>query len=46
MHNKGFAHLDIKLENMVMSDNFDIKLIDLSFMANFKDLKDKKYNKY
>jgi len=44
MHKKGYAHLDIKLENMVLSDTFDLKLIDLSFMANFNQ--SDKYNKF
>lgn len=29
MHNNGFAHLDIKLENVLLDTNFNLKLADL-----------------
>lgn len=31
MHSKGWAHLDLKLENILIDDNFDLKLTDMGF---------------
>lgn len=31
MHKKGLAHLDVKLENIVMDSNYNAKLIDYAF---------------
>ena len=31
IHHKGFAHLDIKLENMLIGDDFKIKLAAFGF---------------
>jgi hypothetical protein len=33
MHNKGFAHLDIKRENLILDKNFQLKVIDLGMCA-------------
>lgn len=31
LHNSDFAHLDIKLENCLFDDNFNLKLADFGF---------------
>jgi 3-phosphoinositide dependent protein kinase-1 len=31
LHKKGYAHLDIKPENIVIDKNFDLKIADFGF---------------
>ena len=31
MHSAGFVHLDIKIENVLICDNFTLKLADFGF---------------
>ena len=31
LHEKGIAHRDVKLENMLVDENFNIKVCDLGF---------------
>ena len=31
MHTKGYAHCDIKIENILLDDNFGVKLADFGF---------------
>jgi serine/threonine protein kinase len=33
MHQKGIAHRDIKLENILFDENFDLKIADMGFAA-------------
>lgn len=37
MHDKNYAHLDIKLENILLDDYFNIKLSDLGSALNLKE---------
>ena len=34
LHKKGIAHLDIKMENILINDKLDIKIIDFGFAVN------------
>ena len=36
VHCKGFAHRDIKLENLVLDSNYDLKLVDFAFACSLK----------
>ena len=40
LHSHSMAHLDLKLENYVFDDYFNLKLIDLAFCENFETLID------
>ncbi|RZJ37213.1 MAG: hypothetical protein EOO18_06165 [Chryseobacterium sp.] len=33
IHSQGVAHLDLKLENIMLGDSFELKIIDLQFVA-------------
>ncbi len=33
MHKQGYAHRDIKLDNIMFDENFNLKLIDLGFVV-------------
>lgn len=39
LHSKGIAHRDIKLENLLVGEDFKIKLADFSFCTQFKKFK-------
>jgi len=39
LHKNGIAHRDIKLENLLVGEDFNIKLADFSFSARFKKFK-------
>jgi serine/threonine protein kinase len=34
MHIRGFVHLDLKLENILIDKNFTLKLADFGFAIN------------
>ena len=34
MHQAGVCHRDLKLENLVLDDNFNLKLIDFGFACS------------
>jgi serine/threonine protein kinase len=34
MHDKGFAHRDLKIDNVVIDQDYELKLIDLSFVCD------------
>jgi serine/threonine protein kinase len=36
IHSQGFAHRDIKLENLILDNNFQLKLIDFGFSCDVK----------
>ena len=31
IHSHGFSHRDLKLDNMMLDDNYDIKIVDYGF---------------
>lgn len=35
MHNKGYCHLDVKLDNAMLAQNGGIKLVDFGFSSRF-----------
>jgi len=37
MHSKGIAHMDLKAENIVLGEDFNMKLIDFDFAMKLKD---------
>lgn len=37
LHSNGYCHSDIKLENILLDDNFNIKLTDFGFSTNIFD---------
>lgn len=41
MNSKGYSHRDIKLENMILDDTYNLKLVDFGF-ATKEDLSDNK----
>jgi serine/threonine protein kinase len=41
LHNKGYAHLDVKPENMLISSSGHIKLTDFATIRNFKESQEK-----
>lgn len=34
VHEKGFSHWDIKLENILLTSDYEVKLIDFGFCTN------------
>jgi serine/threonine protein kinase len=34
MHQKGIAHLDIKLENLLLDKNYNLKIADFGFSTS------------
>jgi len=38
MHSKGIAHMDVKAENMVLGEDFNLKLIDFDFAMKTTDV--------
>ena len=36
LHSKGYSHRDLKLENILISDNYHLKIIDFGFCTNLK----------
>ena len=42
IHERKIAHLDVKLNNIVVDDNLNIKLIDFEFACHKRDLKRRK----
>lgn len=36
MHSNGFAHRDIKLDNVVLDEDYNAKLIDFGFAENIR----------
>ena len=36
LHSLGLAHMDIKLENFVIGDDFSIKMIDFEMMKELR----------
>lgn len=34
MHSQGWAHLDLKLENLLVTDDMHLKLTDMGFSLN------------
>ena len=36
MHNKGYAHRDLKLENIMLDENYRAVIIDLDFAKRLK----------
>lgn len=39
MHKEGLTHRDIKLENLLLDDNFTLKIADLEFATDMEDSK-------
>lgn len=37
VHDQGFAHRDIKLQNIMLNKNYGVKLIDFGFLQKFKN---------
>ena len=37
LHNQHIAHLDLKLENIMLNDNFELKIIDFDLACHCKD---------
>lgn len=40
LHERGFSHRDLKLDNLLLTENFDLKIADLGFAVNLKDSPD------
>jgi len=36
MHSKGFTHRDIKLENVILDNDYNLKLIDFGLAENLR----------
>jgi len=36
MHNQGFVHWDIKLENVILDNDFNLKIIDFGLAENLR----------
>jgi serine kinase len=45
IHKNGFAHRDLKCENLLLSSNYDIKLTDFGFCCKLKFKKNSKTQK-
>ena len=37
MHSEKIAHRDLKLENILLDDNYDIKIIDFGLSMRYSD---------